>query len=117
MLLYNLSMFTPEEAQERIAEMVRLIVKRFQPHRIYLFGSRARGDAGPDSDVDLLIVMPILGSKLSKRVEIRMALHDVKMAKDIAIVTPEEYARYYKIPGTLPRIAEKEGKLLYERAA
>ena len=110
-------MMTPQEAQEKIQEMVRLIVGQFQPHRIYLFGSRARGDDRPDSDVDLLIVLPIVGSRHSKRVEIRLALHHVRIPKDIAVVTPEEYARYYKVPGTLPRIAEKEGKLLYERAA
>jgi len=110
-------MSTLQEAQEKIQEMVHRIVEQFHPDRIYLFGSRARGDARPDSDVDLLIVMPIVGSKLSKRVEIRVALHDVGIPKDIAVVTPEEYARYHKIPGTLPRITEKEGKLLYERAA
>ncbi len=37
--------------------MVRRIVHRFRPERIILFGSHARGDAGPDSDVDLLVVM------------------------------------------------------------
>ena len=110
-------MITPEDAQEKIQEMIRRIVGRFHPHRIYLFGSRARGDAGPESDVDLLVVMPIVGTKRSQRIEIRMALHDVRIPKDIAVVTPEEYARYHKIPGTLPRIAEMEGKLLYERAA
>jgi len=43
-------------AQERIEEMVRRIVRRFAPEKIILFGSHARGTAGPDSDVDLLIV-------------------------------------------------------------
>ena len=110
-------MFTPNEVQEKIREMTRRIVGQFHPDRIYLFGSQARGDARPDSDVDLLIVMPIAGSKQSKRIDIHVALRDLNIPKDIAIVTPEEYTRYHKIPGTLPRIAEKEGKLLYERAA
>ena len=46
-------------AQETISEMVRRIVERFHPEKIILFGSYARGTAGPDSDVDLLVVLPI----------------------------------------------------------
>jgi predicted nucleotidyltransferase len=51
--------------QERIEEMVRRIVSQFQPDKIILFGSHARGEAGPDSDVDLLVVMQPQGAKMS----------------------------------------------------
>jgi uncharacterized protein len=44
--------------QKAIEQMVRRIVEQFHPERVILFGSHARGDAGPDSDVDLLVVMP-----------------------------------------------------------
>jgi predicted nucleotidyltransferase len=48
--------------KEAIEEMVRRIVERFDPERIILFGSHARGTANPDSDIDLLVVMPVVGS-------------------------------------------------------
>jgi predicted nucleotidyltransferase len=67
-----------QTAQEIIAEMVRRIVKEFDPHQIILFGSFARGQAGPDSDVDLLVVMPVHGSRREKRVAIRAALRGSK---------------------------------------
>jgi len=44
-----------------IHAMVRRIVRQFRPERVILFGSHARGEAGPDSDVDLLVVMPVHG--------------------------------------------------------
>jgi len=52
--------------QERIDEMVRRIVSQFHPDKIILFGSHARGEAGPDSDVDLLVVMTVEGPKGGK---------------------------------------------------
>lgn len=55
--------------QDSIREMVRRIAAQFHPDKIILFGSPARGQAGPDSDVDLLIVMPVEGSKRRKATE------------------------------------------------
>jgi predicted nucleotidyltransferase len=50
-------------AGKKIDAMVRRIVQRFDPEKVILFGSHARGTAGPDSDVDLLVVMTVRGSK------------------------------------------------------
>ena len=96
--------------------MVRRIVRRFHPERIILFGSHARGEAGPDSDVDLLVVMSITGSKREKRLEIGMALHDLRLPTDIIVTTPEEFAWRKEIPGTIERPAALEGTVLYERS-
>jgi predicted nucleotidyltransferase len=41
-----------------LAEIVRRLVEAYEPERIYLFGSKARGDAGPDSDFDLIVIVP-----------------------------------------------------------
>jgi predicted nucleotidyltransferase len=101
--------------QAQIDRMVKRIVKRFHPERIILFGSHARGDATPDSDVDLLIVLPVHGSKRTMRVQIRMALHDIKVPKDIFVSAPEDFAWRKEFVGTIERPAAREGKVLYAR--
>jgi predicted nucleotidyltransferase len=106
---------TNRELQRTIDRMVRRIVKRFHPDRVILFGSHARGTAGPDSDVDLLVVMPVTGSRREKVVEIGVALHDFGVAKDIMVTTPEDFEWRKEIPGTIERPAALEGKVLYAR--
>ena len=106
---------TKRELQKTIDRMVQRIVKRFHPDRVILFGSHARGTAGPDSDVDLLVVMPVAGSKREKQLEIRRALHEFKVSKDIIITTPEDFAWRKEIPGTIERPAAREGKVVYAR--
>ncbi len=96
--------------------MVKRIVKRFDPDQIILFGSHARGTARADSDIDLLVVLPLVGSKRAKQVEMRVALHDIHVPKDIIVATPEEIARRRNIVGTIIRPALREGKVLYARA-
>jgi predicted nucleotidyltransferase len=104
-----------DRAQEIIGEMVRRIVERFDPEKIILFGSYARGTAGPDSDVDLLVVMPVSGSKREQRLAIRIALHGMGLAKDIVVATPEEIERDRDLVGTIVYPALREGRVLYER--
>lgn len=99
-----------------IEGMVRRIVKRFDPERIILFGSYARGTAGPDSDVDFLVVLPVSGSKREKQIEIGLALDRFKLPVDVIVTTPEEFAWRKEIPGTIERPAAREGRVLYARA-
>jgi predicted nucleotidyltransferase len=106
---------TDSVARKEIGQMVRRIVSRFHPETIILFGSHARGDAGPDSDVDLLVVMPFFGSKLEKQLEIRLALRNIHIPKDIVVTTPEEFQWRKEIPGTIERPAAREGRVLYAR--
>ena len=100
---------------DAIDSMVRRIVRRFRPERVILFGSRARGQARPDSDVDLLVVMPVEGLKHRKQVEIRVALHDIRVPKDIIVTTPEDFAWRKDVIGTIEYPAVREGKVLYAR--
>jgi predicted nucleotidyltransferase len=81
-----------------------------------LFGSHARGDAGPDSDVDLLVVMDFEGSTFEKGLEIRLALHDIVIPKDIIVTTPEAFAWRKDVVGTIEWPAAREGKVLYARS-
>ena len=102
---------------EVVDEIVRRIVERFAPEKVILFGSHARGEAGRDSDVDLLVVMPFAGSKRKKTVEVRLAVRGMGVAKDVFLVTPEELEFYRDAIGTIVRSALREGKVLYERPA
>lgn len=105
---------TATEIERTVQEMVRRIVERFDPERIILFGSQARGDAGPDSDIDLLVVMET-DSRRRSAVDIRMALDDIVIPKDIMVVPPDEFERHRDIVGTLAYPAVREGRLLHER--
>ena len=98
-----------------IAEMATRIADEFDPERIILFGSRARGDAHPQSDVDLLVVMPD-GTVRDVAVDIGLAVGDLPVAKDIIVTTPEEIARRGDVIGTVLRPALREGTVIYERA-
>ncbi|MGH7564160.1 MAG: excisionase family DNA-binding protein [Gemmatimonadota bacterium] len=100
-----------------IQEMVRRIAERFDPQRIVLFGSHARGHAGPDSDVDLLIILPLERAKRDVQLEIRLALHDIRVPKDIVVATPEEVRRKRDVVGSVLYTALREGKTLHERVA
>ena len=106
---------TKNKMQKQINTMVERIVSRFRPQKIILFGSHARGDALPDSDVDLLIVMSVTGSKRQKAVKIGVALHDIPIAKDVIVVTPEEFEWRKDVVGTIEWPASREGKVLYAR--
>jgi predicted nucleotidyltransferase len=105
----------PLNVQAEIDRMVKRIVRKFHPDKIILFGSQARGDARPDSDVDLLIVMPVDGSIREKRIEIGLALYDIPVSKDILVTRPEDFAWRQEYAGTIERPAALEGKVLYAR--
>ena len=107
---------TRTDIDKIITAMVQRIVERFEPEKVILFGSHARGTGGPDSDVDLLVVVPATDSKREKQLAIRLALHEFSLPKDVIVTTPEEFAWRKHIPGTVERPAAKEGKVLYARA-
>ena len=103
-------------ATERIIQqMVTRIVRKFQPEMVILFGSQARGDAGPDSDVDLLVVMDFEGRKLDKIVEIGMVLGSPSTAKDVLVSRPKDFAWRKEIVGTMENTAATEGRVLFAR--
>jgi len=102
-----------ETVQRQIREMVDRIVRQFKPERVILFGSHARGEGAPDSDVDLLVVMPLQGNKRDKAVEIGVALYDIRVPKDIIVTTPEDYEWRKDVTGTIEYPASHEGKVLY----
>ena len=95
--------------------MVRRIVKRFSPEKVILFGSHATGRAGPDSDVDLLVVMPYRGTKADTELELLRTLSRYRVPKDVIVTTPEAFAWRKKVAGTIERPAAREGRILFEK--
>ena len=98
-----------------IPTMVDRIVEGFQPARIVLFGSHARGTATEWSDVDLLVILPKVSDKRGTAIEIRRTLGDLPVCKDIVVATPEEVTRRGHLAGTVLRSALREGRVVYER--
>ena len=99
--------------QETLNAIIQRVVEVAKPDKIILFGSAARDQMGANSDVDLLVVMPVDGSVVDKRLEIRAALHDVPIPIDVVVTTPEEFAWQKDYVGTSEWRATSEGKVLY----
>ena len=102
-------------AERTLKKIIRRIVKVAKPEKIIMFGSAAKGQMGPNSDVDLLVIMPVNGSRRQTQVNIRCEIHDIPVSKDIVVVTPSEAERQRHLAGTIVRPAMREGKVLYEK--
>lgn len=96
-----------------LPQIVGRIVRAVDPARIILFGSRARGDARPDSDYDLLVVLDELPNRREARVSIRLSFADLPVAADILVAT---IAEIEERPAGATYWAIHEGRRVYERA-
>ena len=95
-------------------EIVRLLVAVYLPERVYLFGSHARGDAGPDSDFDLLVVVEDDAPPERRRSRLAYeALWGVGAATDVLVMARSEFESRLDLRASLPATVTREGKLLY----
>ena len=101
-----------EIVKDQIKE--RLLTK-FNPDKIILFGSQARGTADERSDVDILVISPVTEDRFNLMNKMSSLLVQLNYAFDVIILTNEEFERDKKYPGTIARYATKEGIVLYER--
>lgn len=95
-------------------EVIDRITRKFNPVRIILFGSWARGDATKDSDLDLLVVLSKVEHKRKAAIAIGNSLSNLPISKDILVTTPDEIEKYGKTVGDILRPALEEGKIIYE---
>lgn len=97
-----------------LSEVVRRIVEVAQPDKIILFGSAVRGQMGPNSDLDLLVVKPDAHRRQLAQAIYRNLI-GVGFPVDIVVVTPEDIDRYGDSIGLILVPALQEGKVVYER--
>src|SRR5580700_10018464 len=98
-----------------IEEITRRLVDYFHPERIYLFGSAARGDGGPDSDLDFCVVLPDDAPESLYRSGVHHALWDVGTAADVVRYPLADFdARAAHVASSLPASVLREGRLLYD---
>ena len=99
----------------KIEAMVGRLAEQFHPVKIILFGSYARGVAGPDSDVDLLVVIATEGSRRKLAIQMDIALADRDIPLDLLVVSPQEFNQYRDVTGSVVYPAVREGKVMYEQ--
>ncbi len=99
---------------DEIRALVRRIVKQFHPERVILFGSYAYGTAGPDSDVDLLVVMDTPLRARQQRLEISRAISPRPFGMDIIVRTPQQLKERIAMGDFFLREAVTNGQVLYE---
>ena len=104
---------TSNDPVELLKEIVRRIVEVAKPDRIIMFGSRARGDARSDSDVDLLVVKSNVLSRREIADRIYVKLIGIPVPIDVVVVTPDDISKYAAAVGTIIPTVLKEGIEIY----
>ncbi len=97
-----------------LAEIVRRLVEAYQRERIYLFGSKARGDTGPDSDYDILVLVehPTEPRYRLSQKGFR-ALRGVPAAVDVVVWDRESFDGRLQLKASFPATVLREGRLLH----
>lgn len=104
---------TPEELQFAVD---RIVANTGSPARVILFGSQARGEAGEDSDLDIMVIERELPDKAAEYLRLRAAIGRMGVGVDLLLYSEAEFDRRSQVPGTVPYWAKKEGRVLYAPA-
>ena len=102
-----------QATQAALDRLVGEIVEAVHPLRIILFGSAARGDAGPESDLDVLVVMPDGTHGRRTAMHIHERVEDVGLAFDVVVSTPALLERQRRDPGLIYGTILDEGRTVY----
>ena len=98
-----------------VEDIVRRIVAVAQPEKVILFGSQARGDARPNSDVDLLVIKQSDEPRYRRSAPLYAALADLPVEVEVIVYTPEEVEEWNGVPQAFVTTAVREGTTIYER--
>lgn len=101
--------------QEAIARAGRILARAARsPAKVVVFGSYARGDAGPDSDLDFLVIEHEVDSRLEEMVRLRDALPPLGVPVDVIVVSRQHAADWAGVPNTVVHVALEQGRVVAE---
>ncbi len=111
-------MYTKAPARniETIKRLTELLIEAARPKRIIMFGSRARGEAGEDSDLDLMVVEEGVADRAAEMVRLNRLLRSFDIPVDLLVVSAEKFDYWCDTPGNVYFEAATEGQVLYEAA-
>ncbi len=98
---------------EILTEIVERLVALASPVKIILFGSNARGEARPNSDLDLLVVEKEVTEQYDEALRLDRALGDFRLPIDLIVISEAQFNRYGRVPGTVYYRSLQEGRVLY----
>lgn len=101
-------------AEKLLAEASRTLATAAPGARVIVFGSYARGDAGPDSDLDLLVIEPDVRMRRAESARLRRELRNLEVALDVFVVDRRHVDRWGQVPGTMIHEALRTGRILVE---
>ncbi len=99
---------------EKIRVAVERLVAAAQPQKIILFGSRARGDARADSDLDLLVIEAQVRDRVAEMVRLNRVLRGLILPVELLVIGEAEFGAWSRRPGNVYYEASREGRILYE---
>ena len=103
------------ESLSLLSETVRRIAERMNPRQVVLFGSRARGEAGPESDFDLLVIADSPEPRYRRSAPLYSLLADLPVEIEVVVYTPEEVEEWRGVRQSFVATALREGVVVYEK--
>ena len=101
---------------ETIKRLTELLIEAAKPNRIIMFGSQARGEAGDDSDLDVMVVEETVSDRAAEMVRLNRLLRYLDVSVDLLVVSADKFNYWCDTPGNVYFEAATEGEVLYEAA-